>query len=300
MGYGNLLNEAGRFAEARAALAESSLITERVYGPDSLTFVYALYNLARADLGLGHCDDALVSSRRQLEISNRILGVDRPDQILDYVTRGDIYATCLKRAPEARTAYEHAISIAEANPTANLLPTAVGSYGLGLVKLGRAAEAIPHLERTLSLLATTQDVVQTAMYTTALGDALLAVGRATDALNRFRASALMYEQLDAKIELAWALHGMGSALLTLRRPTDAVAPLERAVKLVESGRPDHVLPQRMALARALWDGSVDRERAVALVREVAAGYAKAGPTYANDRRDAEAWLASHEARRFMR
>ena len=89
--------------------------------------------------------------------------------------------------------------------------------------------------------------------------------------------------------LGYPLTAIGRAALALARPKDAVAPLERALRLRETGEADAVLlaETRFALARALWDAGADRARALALAMRARDVYAPAGD--AKDTATVDAW-----------
>ena len=63
------------------------------------------------------------------------------------------------------------------------------------------------------------------------------------------------------------------------------------------GDPAELAELQLALARALWDAGRDRSRAVALAGTARAAYAAAGDRKREELAAADAWLASHRARR---
>jgi predicted O-linked N-acetylglucosamine transferase (SPINDLY family) len=94
--------------------------------------------------------------------------------------------------------------------------------GMLLAKSGRAADAVPHLER-----AVTVDP-NFATYRNNLGNALMEVRRAEDAVTQFRAAIA----LDCTYWRAW--QGLVSALQKLDRPEEALETCTRALAM----RPD--------------------------------------------------------------
>jgi hypothetical protein len=72
-------------------------------------------------------------------------------------------------------------------------------------------------------------------------------------------------------------------------PTGAAEALERALLLGEAGDPTDLARTRFALARALAAAEAPRARELALAALTA--LTAAGPAYARQRAEAEAWLA---------
>ena len=95
------------------------------------------------------------------------------------------------------------------------------------------------------------------------------------------------------VVLGFPLVALARAALAEGRTSDAVALAERAVQLRARGEApaDERAVAEFVLAMALWEGKVDRERALAwatAARETLAGLG-AGP--ARQRAEVEAWLA---------
>jgi Tfp pilus assembly protein PilF/predicted Ser/Thr protein kinase len=89
--------------------------------------------------------------------------------------------------------------------------------------------------------------------------------------------------------LAYPLTGIGELRLAQGDPTGAAEALERALLLGEAGDPTDLARTRFALARALAAAEAPRARELALAALTA--LTAAGPAYARQRAEAEAWLA---------
>ena len=129
-----------------------------------------------------------------------------------------------------------------------------------------------------------------------IGDSLVALDRPAEALSYLeRGTAL---QDDASSDRAYGLTSLARCLVALRRFAPAVTPLERAVTLREAKGDDplELARSRLLLARALWGGTGDRDRAVAEARQAQRAFAAAGEEHAADRAEADAWLAAHARR----
>jgi tetratricopeptide (TPR) repeat protein len=181
--------------------------------------------------------------------------------------------------------------------------TALVNIGEDLTLLGRPAEAVPLLRRSVAIAAQRADKGADGYPRHRLAAALRANGDARGALEedeRARAAASRAGETGGYWE-SFALTGIGLDLLALGRPSEAVEPLERAVALRTKGAPACELSEsRFALARALWEGgdagARARARAVAEeARDDLQSDAKAhGGSFAASREAIVAWLARSE------
>ncbi|MEX0775065.1 MAG: tetratricopeptide repeat protein [Phycisphaeraceae bacterium] len=103
---------------------------------------------------------------------------------------------------------------------------AQGAYGRALLDLGRAAEALPHLQRAVELDGTIADD------RVALGRALVELGRAAEAQAHYQAA--LERTSSGEVASVDAHNGMGLALLAQKQPQQAMRHFERALAL----RPD--------------------------------------------------------------
>jgi eukaryotic-like serine/threonine-protein kinase len=93
-------------------------------------------------------------------------------------------------------------------------------------------------------------------------------------------------------DLAHPLVGLARIALARGRPADAAALAERAVKVRGDGDAPggDVAEARFVLARALWDASRERPRALALAEQAREAYREAGDGKAMELAEVEAWL----------
>ncbi|MCH9686337.1 MAG: tetratricopeptide repeat protein, partial [Deltaproteobacteria bacterium] len=95
--------------------------------------------------------------------------------------------------------------------------------------------------------------------------------------------------------LAAALLNVGGNLVELGRHAEALLTLERARETYEgtTGFARELAQTRLALARALWDGGGDRNRARSLARHALDGFGNIGAGARKDAAAARAWLSTH-------
>src|SRR6185436_13352747 len=176
---------------------------------------------------------------------------------------------------------------------------AISLDGLGaiLTELGRPAEGIAFSDRAIAILSKhadpTDPVLADAIANKAT--ALLALGQHEQALASFeRAIAMFSKEADPwSPRLGCALSGIGRTKLALGRHHAAIEPLTRANGIYDRfpGAGTAAAETQLALARALWDGGGDRQRARRLAESARDICVKLElPERAAL---AERWLASH-------
>ena len=89
---------------------------------------------------------------------------------------------------------------------------------------------------------------------------------------------------------------LGRDYLYQRQPLEAKRQLESASQLLESNQaqadPMYLASTQFLLARALWDGHSDRERALDLAQQARASMLKAGRAKSKTFRELDAWLSA--------
>jgi len=132
-----------------------------------------------------------------------------------------------------------------------------------------------------------------------LGDAALRLGdHLAAAAHHGRAREIFSASFgDEAPPLAYPLTGLGESLLARGQAREAVALLERALALRDPGSPTDLARTRLALARALALAGEPGGRAVTLAGEARDALAEAGPAFARERAEAEAWLRAQPGRR---
>jgi len=164
-----------------------------------------------------------------------------------------------------------------------------------LVEVGKTVEAREHADGADRYW--NDPGTANARYSLDAGDvratSYLMEGRYREALAEARRIQALREKAGDQANLSFTLDNLGAALLGLGRPGEAIAPLERSQALkVQAGRRAVTTSEGMLmLAKALWLGGEDRDRARVLAREVerVTRIAPDGRVH----REALAWLAAH-------
>ncbi|HEY5946032.1 MAG TPA: serine/threonine-protein kinase [Kofleriaceae bacterium] len=143
-------NDAGRFADGRAAMERALAIWEHNFGPDNPTLISGHINLASTLAEQDALGDASTHARRALAIAEQALGPDHPKTAIALAALGEIEAKqgkCQDALP--RLARALAIIEARSGPTHPTAAYPLVTTGQCLVELGRPREAIAPLERAL-------------------------------------------------------------------------------------------------------------------------------------------------------
>jgi tetratricopeptide (TPR) repeat protein len=183
---------------------------------------------------------------------------------------------------------------------------ALVNLGEDLTRLGRAAEAVPLLERALVIAAPLAEKGGDGYVHYELAAALRGEGDARRALAEDDLAHASCERA-GEIGTYWesfSLTGRALDLLALGRAVEAVAPAERAVALrAKSPVGPELAEARFALARALGDAVAPAARAQAralareALRDLGGEAAAPGAPLVAARAAIDAWLAAHAAPR---
>jgi tetratricopeptide (TPR) repeat protein len=246
----------GRFAEGRAWARTADALLQRAGPGNEILHAWLLTDEALLDYEQGHdFERALELLERAVAIKEKILRPDHPD-----LARG-------------------------LNNVANVLS-----------ELGRNEEALSVARRAHGIFSRAygSESAEVAISLNNEGEILVALGRPEEALDLLNHSVTIWQSQvgAADPKLGNPLTALGRALLALERPKSALAPLERGLQLRESGEPNGrlVAETRFALARALWDASRDRARALTLAKTARDAYSRAGDL--KKVADVEAWLSA--------
>jgi tetratricopeptide (TPR) repeat protein len=199
---------------------------------------------------------------------------------------------------QAEALMRQAIALKEHLLGNNHPDVALSLWGLGAVLIdgGRPKEALSFIERAEVIYRTQQDPdsPQLGRAITNRGDALRAVGRLPEAVSAYHEAILLLQQTPLQMEgyLCQATAGLGETELEAGHVRNALDYLEHAFKLVGkvSYPPRGLATIELSLARALWEGGGDRDRALALARAARQVFVNHGS--ARSLREADAWLAS--------
>jgi tetratricopeptide (TPR) repeat protein len=294
--YGIGLRKSNREPEAEAALRRAVAASEEALGPNHPQVALGLAWLGATLRAQGRPEEALGLLERALRIREGAFGADSEDVGDALRTIGDSLRAARDFA-RAESYYRRALAVHEQLPDGQASIALLNNVGEMYTETGRAAEALPLLERALAASRALRppDHPEIGMVQGALATALLEEGRPAEALKTF-------EQAEAQLGKRWpaehpqharTLGGIGRALLELGRDAQAVAPLERAVAIagatpVEEADVDDL---RFLLARSLWGARRDRARSVALARAARAGFAQRGEAKARALAAVDRWLA---------
>jgi eukaryotic-like serine/threonine-protein kinase len=173
------------------------------------------------------------------------------------------------------------------------------NIAFALQELGRSAEALTHIDRSLSIIKTGLGTGHPdyAMALSNRGEVLNALGRHAEAREAFEKARDIWERElgPADRNLGYALTGLGVSYLGEGNSRDAVVVLERANKIRQDSEKDALrrAETKFAFARALWESKGDRRRARALADEAKREYSK-GPDKTKQV-EVETWLQDRSA-----
>jgi tetratricopeptide (TPR) repeat protein len=164
-----------------------------------------------------------------------------------------------------------------------------------LTEGGRPKEALPLIERA-EVICTMRIGPETPLLALALiqrADALRALGRRLEAMSAYQQAIVFLQRTPSQTEgyLAQANASLGETELETGHAHDALAHLEHAIELLTNVNypAAGVASVEFSLARALWEGGGDRDRALVLAR--AARRVFLAHESARSLREADAWLA---------
>lgn len=308
---GQVLEEQARLPEALHAAEEALALRRSIYGDEHPDVATAIENRASVLLDQGKLDEALAGFQDSLGIRQRTLGPDHPNVAAAFNQLGIVYRR-LGRYDDSKAAYERALAIKEKRSGSDSL-----DYANSLGNLANLAGTRGDLDEALRLHSRVLEIRQRKLgpdhpltgdttVNVAIAHNLLAVKKTGAAATAEYEAALAYDARALAIyqkaygprhpSVAAVLCSMGEIRLDMKQPAAAIAPLEQALPIAresdgDPGSKAHVL---LTLGRALWDGSRDHRRAVALGEEaLALVRGKPGTDAKGEVRDAEGWLAAH-------
>jgi serine/threonine-protein kinase len=297
LSLGSALDDVERYEDARKRYERALAIFEKNFGPEHPRVGGALNNLGQVLREMEKLDEAWACIERALAIDEKALGPEHPDVAMIVTSLANV-AFARGRVDEARRLHERALAIRQKvfGPEHPNVATSLSSLGNVADASERWAEAQSYEERALAIRekAFGPDHISVARTLSNLGTVLSHQGKPDEARKRHERAMAIHERAlgpDA-IALVGILTGLGEDDVLLRQPEKAITPLERAVAIGESkmsaGNPE-LAWARFTLARALWDASRDRGRALALAEQARGAYAgKEGFTRKLGR--VEAWL----------
>jgi tetratricopeptide (TPR) repeat protein/predicted Ser/Thr protein kinase len=243
---GNLAKAEGKYAEARADLAQALAIREDTLGPDHPDVATALHSLGTIEDYEGNYPTAQAYFERALAIRERALGPDHPEVASALGSLGNV-AYAQGEQARARAYYERALAIREAalGPEHPSVANSLNNLGVVADVQGRHADAQRYFERSLAIrertLGPEHPTVAASLIN--LGSVARIQGRhAAARADLERALAIREKALGpAHPNVAIALTALGLVATDEGRLADARAAHERALAIREAALgPDHV------------------------------------------------------------
>jgi serine/threonine-protein kinase len=240
----------GNEADAAAHSERAWHLDERVLGPDHSTTQMDMSNVAVAYQHLCRGAEALPLILRSIAARERTLGPDSTVLINAHVSAANLLFQA-GRLDEAEQHLDRAAQIGERAGTgvdSNILIVRSEIRN----EQGRYPEELELADRLVKIVERSDGTssAQFANATFLRGDALEGMGRHREAIPVFREALAQSEKSQSSdaLDLAGPLAGSAAASLALGHPQDALAPLERALKVMEHHCPS---PGQRAEARFL-------------------------------------------------
>lgn len=295
--YARQGNLAAAFERQEAALRTR----EAMLGPEHPEVAASYQSLATLRTKLGQDREAAEAHAKALAIRQKVFGQEHLSTAESYT----FLAAALMRLedwPGAATHAQRALAIYQRQLGSDH-PSTAGAHeylGQALQGLGQLLRAQKEHELALDQRLRTlgADHVNVARSHRALGEILLARGEQNLALLHFQKSLDIRERTNGResTTLGKDLIGVGRCQLALAAPAKAVAPLERALALLESTADEREVSRvRFDLARALWESRQDRQRSLELAAKARATFLDAGEHGKTELSLVETWLRGKRA-----
>jgi tetratricopeptide (TPR) repeat protein len=298
---GNIYFKTSRLDEAIGAYQEALALKLRTVGKDHPSVAATLNNLANAEGEQRRFTEALDHYRQALAVWQMALGPKHRDVIM---CLGNIAATLdeMGRFDEAVGTDREVLSLQE-EVLGRDHPDLAGTLcnlGGALTHAGQPAQALPLLERAQRMqeasigqkhIDYTHTLVALAEAHEALGHHALALQLGQRALG-IRENDLHDDSPSVALYMA-----IGEAHLGLHHAREARPMLERALRALREQRGADALAlvrARFDLARALWDGGGDRQRARLLAAAARDSATAAGDKGEHDRARVLEWLGQRQ------
>jgi eukaryotic-like serine/threonine-protein kinase len=290
-----------RYAEAIALLQGALPLIDLSYGQYNRDAAQTLYLIGLALFEQGKAEESISYVSRALDLWRKTHDGDSPAiaDATEVLGHAHVYTGQLEKA---RGYCQRAHSIMEAKMGKESARLALATLCLAKVDTEEKlyASAAAHFERSILLYekASAVESQNVAIVRLDWGDMLLRADKPLQALPHFERALGIMEKVGGPEHpsLPEVLTPMGKALLALHRPKEALAPLERALALCEGatweGRPEVLANARFFLARALWEGKGDRERALALANAAKEAFARSTKAKLPEAAELDRWLAA--------
>jgi len=291
--------ESGDLDRGAAQIERAIAIYERAYGREYASLIPALSNLSALRAVRGDYTGALALRERALAITEKQVGPDHPNVAHVLEGLGQIYRA-LDRGDDAVAAQRRALDIRERalGPDHPDVASSLSVLAETLADRGERTTALTMLARALAIyekaLGPKHADVGMTLATMAMvhGD----IGDHAQAIALFERALAILEPARGRDHpsLGNVLHHFGRVRLARHEYANAAATLQRAVEIFQcTGASYQVALSQLLLARALWDGSIDRRRAIESATAARDSFRAAGAMAARDLAEATRWLATH-------
>jgi tetratricopeptide (TPR) repeat protein len=287
----------GKYREAVREFDRVLALSQRYHLQDTL--YTTANNLGSLYHDRGDHERALQTFRQALAQAEMLKGDLHPDTAAVEYNIGSVLLD-LKRYSEAESYLRKALATRERVLEPDHLDIAESLIGLGVLwdRQGHPERSLPYQERAVRIFAAKAPAsIGWATAQNNVAEDLRKLGRYPEAEAHLRQGLTAFAARSGAdtIYLAGMLDTLGNIYLDWGRPADAVQPFTRELSILErQGAPEDRADAELALARALWDGGGDRERAVAIARQARDGFARAGGLRREDLAKADQWLSRHE------
>ncbi len=280
-------------------------VSERIKQTDGrgdVRVARGLFFVAMASRKLGEYHQARTSLERATKLLEENLGPRHPQLADMFLELGRIYLlqgeyllahTTMQRAQtivEVSLGKERGVTL-HAHVTLH--------RGRVFLHEGHHERAKESFEEAVALYLTIfpADHLQIAYARIFLGDAYRRLGMYDQARAALEKAVESLEKHVHKLLLMYALTGLGTTHLDGGNARAALAPLERALSIMnsveENVRPKEWAETRFALGRALWASGQDPQRGHELVSRARNAFVTSGKDQARDLATAETWLRQH-------
>jgi eukaryotic-like serine/threonine-protein kinase len=290
-----------RYAEAVAVLQRALSSIDLSYGQDNADAANIMFLIGIALLEQGNAKESISYVSRAVDLWRKTNDGDSPAlaDALQVLGHAYNYAGHLE---DAREYCQRAFSITEKKMGKESARMALATHCLAKVDTEEKlyASAAARFERSNLLFekAVESESQNTVPVLIDWGGMLLRADKPLQALPHFKRALVILEKVGGPEYpgLPEVLTPIGKAHLARNRPEEALAPLERALALCEGptweGRPEVVANARFFLARALWEGKGDRERALKLANAAKEAFARSTKANIPEAAELDRWLAA--------
>jgi tetratricopeptide (TPR) repeat protein len=291
-----------RFADARRSCDRAIAMRERVLGPDHPDVAVVINLVGSIVEREGKAQEAVTERERAIAIYRNAKLENHPNLANALNNLGNAWLA-LGENDRAREAYEQSLAIRRRVYGEDHPDVATSLHNLGNVSdaMGSQAEAVTYFEKALAIREKVfgpehPRVATTLIY---LGAELSLVSRAAEGLPLLeRGLAIREKKLGAtSAGVALALTWLGHAHLALHNSPRALPLLERALSIYEAKGAEveqgEVFETRFTLARALWETTGGRKRALALATEARDHWQAMGSNGKKNLVETNTWLTAH-------